>query len=262
VCAEQRFAYSAAAGDALAFDEAEAGPGGAGAPVAGFSAPFALSRLPPGAPNASTLALRLRVISPTRFTDGTLTVLVALVPTGGDERGGATVAPPSGALIGHADLFVPIPLPSAADASSAWWAGGRLALEARIVAAPLGAGAAAGARALLPLRDAAQLVASEGPVPSNATLALAEALSVALGLAGPGDVAAPRFPPQPLLLLSNLHSLVLDDAGYAEPVGESLRGRTLRLALLGGLPLLVGSATVMLSMRWWRAATARVEKDD
>jgi hypothetical protein len=196
--------------------------------------------------------------------DGALTVLFALMPTEGDGEGssGAAVAPPPGALIGHANVLVPVPMPSATDASSVWWAGGRLALEARVVTAPLGAGAAAGARALVPLRDAAQLAASEGPVPSNATLALAEALSVALGLAGPGDVAAPRFPPQPLLLLSNLHSLVLDDAGYAEPVGESLRGRTVRITLLAVVLFLVGSAAIVLSMRWWRAATARVEKDD
>ena len=258
VCAEQRFAYLPAAGDALAFDAAEAGPDGASAPALGFAAPFALSRLPAGVPNASSLVLRLRAISSTRYTDGALTTLVSLTTAGGE--GLSSLQLPKGVLLGGADVVAPVPLPGAADAAGAWWAGGRLALEARVVMAPLGGSAAVAARALAPLRSAAQ-AGNGGPVvPSNATLALADALSTALGLAPSASASAsaarPRYPPQPLLLLSSLHALALDDAAFAEPAGESVRSRSLRLALSVGLPLAAVTAAISFAVFRWRARHA------
>ena len=248
-CAEQRFSYLAAAGDAMSFDAAEAGPDGTDAPAQGFSAPFALSRPPPGAPNVSALALRLRVASPTRTADSMLMALVSLNDSsgsGGGSSGG------KGVLVGDADVNVPLPLPGPESAAGAWWAGGRLALEARVVAAPLGIGEAAASRTLQALRDPAQS-------PSNATRALAASLSLALGV-GPTRL---HFTPKPLLLLSNLHSLVLDDAAFAEPSGESARSRAVRLALSIGLPLLVAASVAALGVRRWRrAAATRNVKDE
>jgi hypothetical protein len=245
-CAEQRFSYLAAGGDAMSFDAAEAGPDGTDAPAQGFSAPFALSRPPPGAPNASALALRLRVASPTRTTDSELTALIGLTDAGGSGGGG------KGVLVGGADVLVPLPLPGPESAAGAWWAGGRLAVEARVVAAPLGVGKVAALRMLQALRDPAQ-------TPSNTTRSLAASLSLALGV-GPARL---RFPPQPLLLLSNLHALSLDDAAFAEPRGDSVRSRAVRLALTIGLPLLVASSVAALGVRrWWRTAAASDAKDE
>ena len=247
-CAEQRFSYLAAGGDAMSFDAAEAGPDGTDAPAQGFSAPFALSRPPPGAPNASALALRLRVASPTRTTDSELTALIALTDAGGSGGGGGGG---KGVLVGGADVLVPLSLPGPESAAGAWWAGGRLALEARVVAAPLGVGEAAALRLLQALRDPAE-------APSNATLALAASLSLLLGV-GPAQL---RFPPQPLLLLSNLHALALDDAAFAEPRGESVRSRAVRLVLSIGLPLLVAASVAVLGVRRWRLAAAASDAKD
>jgi hypothetical protein len=247
-CAEQSFSYLVGGGDAMSFDAAEAGPDGTDAPAQGFSAPFALSRPPPGAPNASALALRLRVASPTRTSDSELTALIALTDAGGGGGGGGSG---KGVLIGGANVLVPLPLPGPESAAGAWWAGGRLALEARVVAAPLGVGEAAALRLLQALRDPAQ-------VPSNATRSLAASLSLALGV-GPARL---RFPPQPLLLLSNLHALALDDAAFAEPRGESMQSRAVRLALTIGLSLLVAASVAALGVRRWRRAAAASDAKD
>ncbi len=111
-------------------------------------------------------------------------------------------------------------------------------LEARVVATPLGAGSAAEERTLLPLRETAQLEPGLASSSSNATVALASSLARAFGLAAStSSTAAPLYPPQPLLLLSNVHAIALDNVGYAEPTGESARGRALWLAAAAGLLL-------------------------
>ena len=92
----------------------------------------------------------------------------------------------------------------------------------------------------------------------GALRALSASLSLALGV-GPTRL---RFPPQPLLLLSNLHALALDDAAFAEPRGESMQSRAVRLALSIGLPLLVAASVAALGVRRWRRAAAASDAKD
>jgi hypothetical protein len=191
-------------------------------PVGGIPVPFALHRLPPGLAGpggrSSPLAVRVRAVTGLSLRDTSLTALAEVPLT-------------RAALSGLEDIVVDLgdwsrwTAPSAAHA----WAGGRLNLEARVVLAPEGTGTAGAA----------------APVDAAAVQALVSAYAVA-----PGSRRTP------VLVLSSVLRLAVDDVAYSEPTSETRGERAVRLLLSVGLPL------GLVALAVWRVARWRARRKD
>lgn len=223
-------------------------------PVLGLDVPFGLSKQPQGVLDASgaTLGIRVRAVSPVRLSDASLMVVhpiaIPAITTGvnGTENVDSSLSKAAGdVLTGRTDIIVDLGAASdwASQSTAAhMWPGGRMSVEAKVVMLPLGVAAAASP------------VAADGGLDDTG----ADALALAAALV---DSFASPHPAHPLMVLTNIHVITIDDSSYKEPTMTPASVKVRSLVVVIAVPVSLVLLVVYLVLYWRRRAQKRQNEE-